>query len=91
MRRTMRAGPLIPPVVFTSMMVVALFVVVTFENQVPSAAQQAIAAKEMPFMNMPTGGNLVLSFGAFLVVTLIADVVLFVPLYLSGRRGRYSS
>jgi hypothetical protein len=82
-----RVTALIPPFIITSMMVVALLITVTFENQVPPVTQQAIAA-QMPFMTMPTGGNLQLSFGAFLVVTLMVDLVIFVPLYLLGRRGK---
>jgi hypothetical protein len=76
---------LIPPMIITSMMVVALLITVTFENQVSAATLQTVSA-QMPFMTMPTGGNLELSFGGFLVVTLMADLVIFVPLYLLGRR-----
>lgn len=84
----MRVGPLVPPIIITCMMFIGLFITVTFQNEVPTATQEAIAAQSMPFMTMSTSGNLVLSFGAFLVATLIADLALFVPLYLMGRRGR---
>jgi|GEM_PF-5075887 len=78
---------LIPPIIITSMMVVALLITVTFENQVSPATQQTVAA-QMPFMTMPTGGNLVLSFGGFLLATLVADLAIFVPLFLLSRRGK---
>ncbi len=79
------AVALIPPIIITSMMIAALLITVTFENQVSPATQQAIAA-QMPFMTMPTGGDLVLSFGGFLLATLLADLAIFVPLFLLGRR-----
>jgi hypothetical protein len=68
------------------MMVAAFFITVTFENQVPAATQE-IVAQQMPFMSMPTGGNLVVSVGSFIVATLVADLAIFVPLLLLGRRG----
>jgi hypothetical protein len=78
------AAALVPPVLIVSMMVAAYLVIVTFENQVPLATQQAIA-QQMPFMSMPTGGNLVLSFGSFLLATLVASLAIFVPLVLLSR------
>ena len=78
---------LIPSIIITSMMVAALLITVTFENQVSPATQETIAA-QMPFMTMPTGGNLVLSFGGFLLATLLADLAIFVPLFLLGRRDK---
>ena len=69
------------------MMVAAILIIVVFENQVPTATQQAVA-EQMPFMSMPTGGNLVLSFGSFLVATLIAALAVFVPLFLLTRQDR---
>jgi len=69
------------------MMVAAFLIIVVFENQVPTATQQAVA-EQMPFMSMPTGGNLVLSFGSFLVATLIAVLAVFVPLLLLTRQDR---
>jgi hypothetical protein len=78
---------LVPPIIITSMMVIALLITITFENQVSPATQQAISA-QMPFMTMPTGGNLELSFGGFLLATLVADLAIFAPLYLLGRRDR---
>ena len=87
MRKTRLIGALIPPIIITSMMVAALLITVTFENQVAPATQQTIAA-QMPFMTMPTGGNLVLSFGAFLLATLVADLAIFLPLLFLGRRHR---
>ena len=84
----MRLGPFVPPIIITSMMFIGLFITVTFQNQVPTADQEAVAAQSMPFMTMSTSGNLVLSFGAFLLVILVADLALFVPLYLLGRRSR---
>jgi hypothetical protein len=80
-------GALIPPIIITSMMVAALLITVTFENQVPPATQQTIAT-QMPFMTMPTGGNLVLSFGGFLLATLAADLAIFLPLFFLGRRDK---
>ena len=69
------------------MMTAALVITVTFENQVSAATQQTISA-QMPFMTMPTGGNLVLSFGGFLLATLLADLAIFVPLFLLSRRDK---
>jgi hypothetical protein len=69
------------------MMIAALLITVAFENQVSPATQQTIAS-QMPFMTMPTGGNLVLSFGGFLLATLLADLAIFVPLFLLGRREK---
>lgn len=83
----MRLSPFIPPVIITTMMAIGFVITITFQNQVPYATQQ-VMAQEMPFMSFPTSGNLVVSFGSFLLVTLFADVVMFVPLYLLGRRGR---
>jgi len=80
-------GALIPPIIMTSMMIAALLITITFENQVSPATQQTIAA-QMPFMTMPTGGNLVLSFGGFLLATLLADLAIFVPLFLLSRRDK---
>ena len=80
-------GALIPPIIITSMMVAALLITITFENQVSPATQQTISA-QMPFMTMPTGGNLVLSFGSFLLATLLADLAIFVPLFLLGRHRK---
>ncbi len=76
---------LVPVAVIVSMMVAAYLVIVTFENHVPLVTQQAIA-QQMPFMSMPTGGNLVLSFGSFLLATTIASLAVFVPLALLSRR-----
>ncbi|MDG6967169.1 MAG: hypothetical protein JRN23_02140 [Nitrososphaerota archaeon] len=89
----MRLALLVPPILITLFMVFALATVVVFENRVsPSAqaliAEQEIGAKATPFLDMSTGGNLVFSFGAFLLVTLFADLVLLVPLYLLDRRAR---
>ena len=80
-------GALIPPIIITSMMVAALLITISFENQVSPTTQQTISA-QMPFMTMPTGGNLVLSFGGFLLATLLADLAIFVPLFLLGRRDK---
>ena len=78
---------LIPPIIITSMMIAALVITVTLENQVSPATQQTIAA-QMPFMTMPTGGNLVLSLGGFLLATLLADLAIFVPLFFLSRRDK---
>jgi hypothetical protein len=69
------------------MMIAAFLITVTFENQVPVATQQAIA-QQTPFLSVQTNGNLVVSLGNFLLATAIADLVLFVPLFLLGRRDR---
>ena len=69
------------------MMVAALLITITFENQVSAATQQTISA-EMPFMTMPTSGNLTLSLGGFLVATLVADLAIFLPLFVLGRRDK---
>ena len=69
------------------MMIAAFLITVTFQNQVPTATQQAIA-RQTPFLSVQTGGNLVVSLGSFLLATAVADLVLFVPLFLLSRRGR---
>ncbi len=71
------------------MMVIAFFITVIFENQVPPAVQESIA-QQTPFISVKTGGNLVVSLGNFLLATLVADLVMFVPLYLLGSRGESS-
>lgn len=78
---------LIPPIVITSMMVVALLITVTFQNQITPATQQTIST-ETPFMTMSTGGNLTFSFGGFLLATLLADLAVFLPLFVLGRRAK---
>jgi hypothetical protein len=45
----------------------------------------------MPFMSMPTKGNLVLSFGSFLLATLSAAMVVFVPSFLLSRHDQRTS
>jgi hypothetical protein len=81
------AASLVAPVIVTSMMVAAYLIVATFENQVSLATQEAVAA-QMPFMSMPTNGNLVLSMGSFLLATLVADAAILVPLLLLTRHDR---
>jgi hypothetical protein len=80
-------GALIAPSVITAMMIAGFFIVITFQNQVPPATQQVIA-EQMPFMSMPTKGNLVLSFGSFLLATLVADIAVFVPVFLLSRHNQ---
>ncbi len=81
------AAALVPAVVVVSMMVAAYLSIVAFENQVPLATQEAIA-QQAPFMSMPTGGNLVLSLGSFLLATMVASLAVFVPLVLLSRHDR---
>ena len=83
-------SPFIAPGIITSMMIVAYFIVITLQNQVPLVTQEAIA-QQMPFMNMPTSGNLVLSFGGFLLVTLLADITVFAPSFWLRRRDQRAS
>jgi hypothetical protein len=83
----MRAALLIPAAIVTSMMVAGWVIVVNFENQVPVTIQEVISVHPAHLIDVSTGGDLVLSFGAFLLAVLVADVAITLPLLLLARRS----